>query len=132
VGAYIERLGRWVDFKNSYKTMDNSYIESVWWSLQQLHKKKMLYEGRKVLMYCTHCETPLAKAEIAADNTYKDITEEAVTVKFKLRNPQKFGLPENTYLLHGRRRHGRSLATWGSLLAPRSTMYTSSKTASIW
>ncbi len=96
---YIERVGRWVDFKNSYKTMDNTYIESVWWTLGQLNKKKMLYEGRKVLMYCPHCETPLAKAEIAADNTYKDITEEAVTVKFKLRNPQKFGLPENTYIL---------------------------------
>lgn len=96
---YVDRVGRWVDFKNSYKTMDNSYIETVWWSLQQLHNKKMLYEGRKVLMYCPHCETPLAKAEIAMDNTYKDITEEAVTAKFKLRNPQKFGLPENTYIL---------------------------------
>lgn len=96
---YIDRVGRWVDFKNSYKTMDNSYIESVWWTLEQLNKKKMLYEGRKVLMYCTHCETPLAKAEIAADNTYKNITEESVIVTFKLRNPQKFGLPENTHLL---------------------------------
>ncbi len=96
---YIDRSGRWVDFKNSYKTMDNSYIETVWWTLSELNKKKLLYEGRKVLMYCPHCETPLAKAEIAADNTYKDITEEAVTVKFKLKNPQKFGLPENTFIL---------------------------------
>ncbi len=96
---YIDRVGRWVDFKNSYKTMDNSYIESVWWTLRELDKKKLLYEGSKVLMYCPHDETPLAKAEIAADNTYKDITEEAVTVKFKLKNPQKFGLPDNTYLL---------------------------------
>jgi isoleucyl-tRNA synthetase len=96
---YIDRLGRWVDFKNSYKTMDNSYIESVWWALKELHNKKMLYEGRKVLMYCTHCETPLAKAEIAMDNTYKNITEEAVTVKFKLKNPIKYGLPENTSIL---------------------------------
>lgn len=96
---YIDRIGRWVDFKNSYKTMDNSYIESVWWALSELNKKHLLYEGRKVLMYCPHCETPLAKAEIAADNTYKDITEEAVTVKFKVKNPQKHNLPENTYLL---------------------------------
>ena len=96
---YVDRIGRWVDFKNSYKTMDNSYIETVWWTLQQLDKKKLLYEGRKVLMYCNHCETPLAKAEIAMDNTYKDITEEAVTVKFKLKNPQKHGLPENTFIL---------------------------------
>lgn len=96
---YVDRIGRWVDFKNSYKTMDNTYIETVWWTLEQLNKKKLLYEGRKVLMYCPHCETPLAKAEIAMDNTYKNITEEAVTVKFKLRNPQKYGLPDNTFVL---------------------------------
>ncbi len=96
---YVERVGRWVDFSNSYKTMDNSFIESVWWALRQLWDKKKLYEGRKVLMYCTHCETPLAKAEIAMDNTYKDVTEEAVTVKFKVKNPGKHSLPENTYIL---------------------------------
>lgn len=81
---YIERVGRWVDFDNSYKTMDNSYIESVWWALKEIYKKGRLYEGRKVLMYCPHCETPLAKAEIAMDNTYKDVTEDAVTIKFEL------------------------------------------------
>ncbi|OGC83802.1 hypothetical protein A3D68_00695 [Candidatus Adlerbacteria bacterium RIFCSPHIGHO2_02_FULL_52_17] len=96
---YVDRVGRWVDFKNSYKTMDNSYVESVWWALQRIHRKKLLYEGRKVLMYCPHCETPLAKAEIAADNTYKDITEEAVTVKLKVKNTKKYNLPDNTYLL---------------------------------
>ena len=96
---YIVRLGRWVDFDNSYKTMDNSFIESVWWGLKEIHKKGRLYEGRKVLMYCPHCETPLAKAEIAMDNTYKDITEETVTVKFKIKNPEKYDLPENTFLL---------------------------------
>lgn len=96
---YIDRVGRWVDFDNSYKTMDNSYIESIWWALKRLHDKNLMYEGRKVLMYCPHCETPLAKAEIAADNTYKDITEEAVTARFKVKNPRKHNLPENTYLL---------------------------------
>lgn len=87
---YIDRIGRFVDFKNSYKTMDNSFIESVWWSLKELDKKKLLYEGRRVLMYCTHCETPLAKAEIAMDNTYKDITEEAVTAKFRVPDSQLY------------------------------------------
>ena len=96
---YVERIGRWVDFKNSYKTMDNTYIESVWWALKQLWEKELLYEGRKVLMYCPHDETPLAKAEIAMDNTYKDITEEAVTVKFKVKNPERRGLPPNTFIL---------------------------------
>lgn len=96
---YVERVGRWVDFDNSYKTMDNTYIESVWWALKEIHKKKKLYEGNKVLMYCPHCETPLAKAEIAMDNTYQDVTEEAVTVKFKIKEPEAHGLPQNTYFL---------------------------------
>src|SRR3989344_3837126 len=96
---YIDRIGRWVDFDNSYKTMDATYTESVWWALKQMHEKGLLYEGRKVLMYCPHCETPLAKAEIAMDNSYKDVTEDAVTVKFKVKNPEKHNLPENTYLL---------------------------------
>lgn len=86
---YVERVGRWVDYENSYKTMDNSYIESVWWGLKQIHEKGLLYEGKKVLMYCSHCETPLAKAEIAMDNTYKDVTEEAITVKFALKDQPK-------------------------------------------
>ncbi|MFZ2707350.1 MAG: class I tRNA ligase family protein, partial [Minisyncoccia bacterium] len=96
---YVDRIGRWVDFKNSYKTMDNSYMESVWWAMKQLHEKELLYQGNRVLMYCTHCETPLAKAEIQMDNTYKDVTEEAVTIKFKVKNPAKHGLPENTFIL---------------------------------
>ncbi len=96
---YIKRVGRWVDFDNSYKTMDNSFIESVWWALKEIHKKGRLYEGKKVLMYCPHCETPLAKAEIAMDHTYKDITEEAVTVKFKIKNPEKIGLKGDAFLL---------------------------------
>ncbi len=96
---YVERVGRFVDFDNSYKTMDPSFMESVWWALKRIHEKGRLYEGRKVLMYCPHCETPLAKAEIAMDNTYKDVTEEAVTVKFKVKDPAAHGLPENTFLL---------------------------------
>ncbi len=96
---YIERIGRWVDFDNSYKTMDNSFIESVWWALKEIHKKGRLYEGRKVLMYCPHCETPLAKAEIAMDNTYKNIDEEAVTVKFRMADPGNLGLAGDVYFL---------------------------------
>lgn len=96
---YVDRVGRWVDFKGAYMTMDNSYIESTWWALSELYNKELLYEGRKVLLYCPHCETPLAKAEIAQDNSYKDVSEESVYVKFKVTNPEKHKLPENTYLL---------------------------------
>ena len=59
----------------------------------------LIYEGKKVLMYCPRCETPVSKAEVAMDNSYQDVTEEAVTVKFKIKNPEKHNLPENTYLL---------------------------------
>ncbi|MBI5728934.1 MAG: isoleucine--tRNA ligase [Candidatus Magasanikbacteria bacterium] len=95
----VERIGRWVEFDTAYKTMDSSYMESVWWSLKTIWEKGLIYEGRKVLMYCPRCETPVSKAEIAMDNSYKDITEESVTVKFKIKNPKKHGLPENTYIL---------------------------------
>ena len=95
----VDRIGRWVNFDNSYKTMDSTYMESVWWALKNLWDKGLIYEGRKVLMYCPHCETPVSKAEVSMDNSYKDITEEAVTVKFKVKNPQKIKLPENTYIL---------------------------------
>lgn len=96
---YVDRIGRWVDFKNSYKTMDNTFIESVWWALKQVNDKGLLYEGTKTLMYCTHCETPLAKAEIQMDNSYKDVTDETVIAKFKVKHPKKHHLPENTYIL---------------------------------
>lgn len=90
---FIDRIGRFVDYDHSYKTMDNTYIESVWWALKNIYEKGLLYEGRKVLLYCPHCETPLAKAEIAMDHSYKDITEESVYVKFKVKGKN------NNYLL---------------------------------
>ena len=95
----VNRIGRWVEFDNAYKTMDPTYMESVWWALKTIWDKGLIYEGRKVLMYCPRCETPVSKAEVAMDNSYKDITEETVTVKFKVKNPKKHGLPENTYIL---------------------------------
>jgi isoleucyl-tRNA synthetase len=96
---YVERIGRWVDFDHSYKTMDNAYIESVWWALAELHKQQKLYEGRKVLMYCPRCETPLSKAEIAMDNSYKDVTDEAVYVKFHIQDSSALGVDGDVYFL---------------------------------
>src|SRR3989339_783472 len=95
----VDRIGRRIEFDNAYKTMDSTYMESVWWALKTIWDKGLIYEGRKVLMYCPRCETPVSKAEVAMDNSYKDITEETVTVKFKVKNPKKHGLPENTYIL---------------------------------
>ncbi len=83
-GKTVERLARWVDFNDSYKTLDNTYIESVWWAFSELYKKGLLYEGNKVLLNCPRCETPIAKAEVAMDNSYKDVTEDSVYVKFNV------------------------------------------------
>lgn len=80
----IARIGRWVDFDGSYKTMDNTYIESVWWALKTIHEKGLLYEGERVLPYCPRCETPIANSEIAMDNSYKDIKDISITTKFEL------------------------------------------------
>lgn len=95
----VDREGRWVEFDNAYKTMDPTYMESVWWALKTMWDKNLIYEGRKVLMYCPRCETPVSKAEIAMDNSYKDVTEESVTAKFKVIDPKKHNLPDDTYIL---------------------------------
>ncbi|MFA6253842.1 MAG: class I tRNA ligase family protein [Candidatus Paceibacterota bacterium] len=80
----VDRMGRWVDFEGSYKTMDNSYMESVWWAIKQFNDQGLLYEGTRVLPYCPRCETPIANSEIAMDNSYKDIKDISVTVEFEL------------------------------------------------
>ena len=70
----IGRLGRWVDFKNNYKTMDRSFMESVWWGFSELYKKGLVYEGKRVILYCPRCSTPLSNFEIAMDNSYQEVT----------------------------------------------------------
>jgi isoleucyl-tRNA synthetase len=92
----VERVGRWVEFDNSYKTMDNNYIESVWWAFKQLYEKGFIYEGEKVLMYCPRCSTPLAKSEITMDNSYKMIKDISLVVKFKLKNEEAYALAWTT------------------------------------
>lgn len=82
----VERIGRWVDFRGGYKTMDNSFIESVWWALSEFYKKGLIYEGVRVLAYCARCETPIANSEIAMDNSYKDISDLSVYIKFQLKD----------------------------------------------
>ncbi|MFC1775036.1 isoleucine--tRNA ligase [Nanoarchaeota archaeon] len=77
-----KKLAYWIDLDNPYKTLDNKYIESVWWSLKELYKKELLYEGHKVVPYCPRCETPLSSHEVALG--YKDVTETSIFVKFEL------------------------------------------------
>jgi isoleucyl-tRNA synthetase len=85
----VKRMGRWVEFEDSYKTMDTTYQESVWWALQQIWSKGLIYEDRKVLLYCSRCETPISNFEVAMDNSYKEITEESVYAKFKMVKGQR-------------------------------------------
>lgn len=81
----IDRIGRWVDFKGAYKTMDKDYMESVWWAFKQLYEKGKIYEGERVLMYDTKWATPLSKAEVTMDaGAYQMVTDPSVYVKFKL------------------------------------------------
>ena len=93
---FIDRIGRWVDFEEGYKTMDTSYIESVWWAFKQLYDKGYLYEGEKILMYCPRCSTPLAKSEIAMDNSYKKVKDLTVVVKLKLIDEDAYALAWTT------------------------------------
>jgi isoleucyl-tRNA synthetase len=78
----ITRVGRWIDFDNDYKTMDLSFMESVWWVFKQLHNKGLVYQGFKVMPYSTACNTPLSNFEAGLD--YRDVSDPAVLVKFRL------------------------------------------------
>ena len=88
----IERIGRWVEFKGAYKTMDNNYMESVWWAFKRLYEEGKIYEGEKILIYCTKDATPISKSEVAMENSYQMDTDPSLFVYFKLED-------ENEYLL---------------------------------
>ena len=98
-GKIVERIARWVEFDNAYKTMDSTYMESVWWALKQIWDRSLVYEGRKVLLYCPRCETPISNFEVAMDNSYREIDEESVIVKFKvIKNQDRIGISQNKNL----------------------------------
>lgn len=80
----IDRVGRWVDFDNCYRTMNKDFMESVWWAFKKLYEAGKIYEGRKVLMYDTKFATPVSKAEVTMDNdAYQVVTDPSAYVKFK-------------------------------------------------
>lgn len=79
---FVPRLGRFVDMEASYKTMDATYTESIWWAFKTLYEKGLIYEGHKIMYVCPRCETSLANFEVAQG--YKDVTDISVTVKFEL------------------------------------------------
>jgi len=74
-----ERIGFWIDLEHAYRTLDESYIESVWWALQRIDARGLLYEGHKVVPYCPRCETTLSSHEVALG--YRDVVDPSVFLK---------------------------------------------------
>jgi isoleucyl-tRNA synthetase len=87
----VRRMGRWVDFRNDYRTMDLSFMETVWWVFKQLWDQGLVYEGHKVLPFSTRLSTVLSNFE--ANLNYKDVQDPAITVRFAVEGE------ENTYIL---------------------------------
>ena len=86
-----EQMGYWVDMDNPYITLDNNYIETVWWILNDFFKRDLLYKGHKIVPYCPKCGTPLSSHEVAQG--YKDVNDPSVYIKFKVADSA------NTYFL---------------------------------
>jgi len=93
----VTRQGRWVDFKNDYRTMNIEFMESVIWAFKNLYDKGLIYEGSRVLAYCSRCETPLSNFETRIDNSTRPKQDPSITVLYKLKDSDR--LPPNTYLL---------------------------------
>ncbi len=89
----LRRVGRWADYSDSYATMDPDYTESVWWVTKQLYDQGLIYKDYRVSPYCPRCGTPLSNFELNQPGAYKEIEDESVYIKFKLKDEK------NTYLL---------------------------------
>lgn len=88
------RVGFWIDMENPYITMDNNYIESVWWSLKQAWEKGLLYRGHRVTPYCPRCGTTLSSHEVAQG--YKEVEDPSIFVKFKIKGKDEYLLAWTT------------------------------------
>ena len=88
------QVGYWVDMENPYVTYHNEYIESVWWGIKELWKKGLLYEGHKVMPYCSRCGTSLSSHEVAQG--YKDVKDLTCIAKFKVVGEEKYILAWTT------------------------------------
>lgn len=95
---YIDRIGRWADFKNAYKTWDKDYMESVMWVFKQMYDKGFVYKGLRVSLYCPHCSTPISNFEVAMDaENHKEMPDAATTYKYPLQDePDTFILAWST------------------------------------
>ncbi len=89
-----ERMGYLIDLDNPYITLDNDFIESVWWILKEFEKENMIYEGHKILPYCPRCGTGLASHEVAQG--YKEVKSQTITAKFKRKDADEYFLAWTT------------------------------------
>jgi len=85
----LKRVGRWADYSNSYATLDNSYIESVWWVLKKLWDNNLVYKDYRVSPYCPRCGTPLSNFEV--NQGYKETKDPGITVKFEIKESELKG-----------------------------------------
>jgi isoleucyl-tRNA synthetase len=96
--AVVTRMGRWVDFDDDYKTMDPSFMESVWWVFKRLWDAGRVYRAHRIVPYSYKLSTPLSNLEASAN--YQDVQDPAITVRFRLTNAEKlFGPGTETYAL---------------------------------
>jgi isoleucyl-tRNA synthetase len=87
VGAWLDmsrRMGYWVDTEHAYRTMDPSYIESVWWSLKVIYEQGLLVRDFRISPYCPRCGTPLSDHEMGQEDVYQTVSDPAITVRFPL------------------------------------------------
>jgi ADP-ribose pyrophosphatase YjhB (NUDIX family) len=87
-GWYIDRIGRWVDTDKAYRTMDQDYMESVMWVFSELYRKGLVYEGKRVSLYSWKLGTPISNFEVAMDDSYQEVNDPAITVKFRVSEKQ--------------------------------------------
>ncbi|HEX4109876.1 MAG TPA: isoleucine--tRNA ligase [Solirubrobacteraceae bacterium] len=92
-----ERIGMWIDLEGAYRTLDESFIESVWWALAEIHAKGLLYEGHKVVPYCPGCGTALSSHEVALG--YRDVIDPSVYVRLPVTDPASTPLRAGDELL---------------------------------
>ena len=83
-----ERIGFWIDLDDAYRTLDPDYVESVWWALQQIHERGLLYEKLKVVPYCPRCGTALSSHELGQPDVYRDVIDPSVYVRFPVTEAQ--------------------------------------------
>jgi isoleucyl-tRNA synthetase len=87
VGAWLDmswRMGYWADTEHAYRTMDPSYVESVWWSLKAIYEQGLLVRDFRISPYCPRCGTPLSDHEMGQEDVYQTVTDPAITVRFPL------------------------------------------------